>query len=118
MEIRSLSLDFSQPISGSGPRTNSQTLVFSRQVIRAVAGLSGYFAEYSGHNDHNLGQLTVQLDTAINSDTVTVTGTFGLRDWSGDWDDQYDGNIECVVLADLEDPSQQPPRGDLLITGA
>ena len=118
MEIRSLSIDFSQPISGSGPRTNSQTLVFSRQVIRAVAGLSGYFAEYSGHNDHHLGQLTVQLDTAINSDTVTVTGTFGLRDWSGDWDDEYDGNIECVVLADLEDPSQQPPRGDLLITGA
>jgi hypothetical protein len=118
MEIRSLSLDFSQPISGSGPRTNSQTLVFSRQVIRAVAGLSGYFAEYSGHNDHHLGQFTVQLDTAINSDTVTVTGTFGLRDWSGDWDDEYDGNIECVVLADLEDPSQQPPRGDLLITGA
>ena len=46
MEIRSLSLDFSQTISGSGPRTNSQTLVFPRQVIRAVAGLSGYFAEY------------------------------------------------------------------------
>jgi hypothetical protein len=117
MEIRSLSLDFSQTISGSGPRTNSQTLVFPRQVIRAVAGLSGYFAEYSQHNDHHLGQLTVQLDTAINSDTVTVTGTFGLRDWSGDWDDEYDGNIECVVLADLTDPSQQPPREDVLITG-
>ena len=118
VEIRPITLDFSQPVSGSGPRTNSQTLVFPRQVLRAVAGLSGYFAEYSGNDDHNLGQLTVQVDTAINANTVTVTGTLGLRDWSGNWDDQYDGNIECVVLADLEDPSQQPPRDDLEITGA
>jgi hypothetical protein len=119
MEMRQLSLDFSQPVSGSGPRTSSQAVVFSRQVLRAVAGLSGYFAEYSGGDghDHHLGQLTVQLSTAINSNTVTVIGTFGLRDWSGNWDDEYDGNIECVVLADLENPSQQPPRTDLLITG-
>jgi hypothetical protein len=86
--------------------------------VRAVAGLTGYFAEYSGQNDHHLGQLTVQLDTSINDNTVTVTGTFGLRDWSGNWDDPYDGNIECVVLADLQDPTQQPPRTDLLIKGA
>jgi hypothetical protein len=117
MEIRPLSLDFSQPVSGSGPRTTSQTVVFPREVLRAVAGLSGYFAEFSGQDDHNLGQLTVRLDSTINNNTVTVTGTFGLRDWSGNWDDQYDGNIEAVVLADLEDPSQQPPRDDLLITG-
>jgi hypothetical protein len=87
VEMRPLSLDFSQPVSGSGPRTSSQTVVFSRQVLRAVAGLSGYFAEYSGGDghDHHLGQLTVQLSTAINSNTVTVTGAFGLRDWSGNW---------------------------------
>ena len=60
----------------------------------------------------------MQLDTAINSDTIMVTGTFGLRDWSGNWDDEYDGNIECVVLADLVDPSQQSPREDVLITGS
>jgi hypothetical protein len=45
MEIRSLSLDFSQPVSGSGPRSTSQTVVFSREVLRAVAGLSDYLAE-------------------------------------------------------------------------
>jgi hypothetical protein len=118
MEIQTTSLDFSQPVSGSGPRTTSQTLVFPRQVDRAVAGLTGYFAEYAGQNDHHLGQLTVQLDTAINANTVTVTGTFGLRDWSGNWDDAYDGNIECVVLVDLAAPTQVPPRTDLLITGA
>jgi hypothetical protein len=117
MEIRLLSLDFSQSLSGSGPRITSQTLVFSVPVTQAVAGLAGYLAEYSGHNDHHLGQLTVQLATAINDNTVTVTGTFGLRDWSGNWDDEYDGNIECVVLADLEGASRQPPRDDLVITG-
>jgi hypothetical protein len=32
MDIRSTSLDFSLPLSGAGPRTASQTLVFVRPV--------------------------------------------------------------------------------------
>jgi hypothetical protein len=64
-----------------------------------------------------LGQLTVQLDTAIENNTVTVPRTFGLRDWSGNLNDACDGNIERVVRADLQVPSQRPRRADLLITG-
>ena len=33
---------------------------------------------------------------------VHVTGTFGVRDWSGDVDDDYEGNIQFVLLAELE----------------
>src|SRR5262249_5855166 len=117
MDIRATSLDFSQALSGSGPRTATQTLVFPRPVLSAVEALSGYGTEFSGGNDHHVGQITVQVGTTINANTVTVNGTFGLRDWSGDWDDAYDGNIDCVVLAELEDPSTSPPRNDLLITG-
>src|SRR5262249_8816641 len=47
----------------------------------------------------------------------TVTGHFGLRDWSGDWDDNYDGSISFVVLAELAAVTAPPPRGDLIITG-
>jgi hypothetical protein len=118
MEISTGSLDFSQPLSGSGPRTAQQTLVFARPVVSAVAGLAGYLAEFSGGNDHHVGQLEIKLDTQINDNTVTVTGTFGLRDWSGNWDDQYDGNIAFAVLADLQSATAPPPRGDLIIQGA
>jgi hypothetical protein len=119
MDIRPTSIDFSLPLSGSGPRTAPQTLVFPRPVKQAVAGIAGYLVEYSGGdgNDHHVGQIQVKLDTVINANTVTVNGTFGLRDWSGDWDDEYDGSIQCVVLADLVDPSDIPPRNDMIITG-
>jgi hypothetical protein len=117
MDIRSTSIDFSLPLSGSGPRTASQTVVFPRPVKQAVAALSGYFTEFSGNNDHNVGQIQVKLENVINANTVTVNGTFGLRDWSGNWDDEYDGSIQCVVLADLVDPSDLPPRADMIISG-
>src|SRR5690242_10573750 len=117
MDFRAGSLDFSLPLSGSGPRTASTTVVFPRTVNTAVAGLAGYAAEYSGGNDHHLGLLEIKLDTAINDNTVTVDAKFGLRDWSGDWDDQYDGNIDFVIVADLEPVGAPPPRGDLSIIG-
>ena len=117
MELSSGSLDFSQPLSGSGPRTASQTIVFARPVASATAGLVGYLAEFSGGNDHHVGQLEIRVETQIQDNTVTVNGTFGLRDWSGNWDDQYDGNIAFVVLADLQPVTAPPPRGDLIIQG-
>lgn len=118
MEIQSGSIDFSQPLSGSGPRSGQKTLVFPRPVMRAVAGMAGYLAEFSGGNDHHIGKLQVQLGTSILDNTVTVTGTYGLRDWSGNWDDQYDGTVNFVVLADLQDPAALPPRDDLFIEDA
>lgn len=81
-----------------------------------MAGLSGYQLGYSG-SDHHVGTLDVRLDTSLNANVVTVTGTIGVRDWSGTWDDDYEGTIEFVVLADLESPTAPPPRTDLLITG-
>jgi hypothetical protein len=117
MEIRTDSLDFSSPLRGDGPRLVSKTLVFPRAVTSAVAGLSGHLAEFASHDDHHVGRLDIRLDTSINANTVTVDGHFGLRDWSGNWDDAYDGVIDFVVLADLVSATEPPPRGDLAITG-
>jgi hypothetical protein len=117
MEIRSDSLDFSMPLRGSGPRVATKTLVFPRAVISAVAGLAGYMTEFSGGDDHHVGKIEVRLDTEIGGDAVTVTGRFGLRDWSGDWDDNYDGLIGFTVIAELESATAPPARGDLAITG-
>jgi hypothetical protein len=117
MDIRNASLDFSLPLSGSGPRSASMTVVFPRAVNTAVAGLTGYAAEYSGGNDHHVGLLEIKLDTTINDNTVTVDGRLGLRDWSGNWDDEYDGSIDFVVVADLVPVGAPPPRGDLSVNG-
>jgi hypothetical protein len=45
---------------------------------------------------------------------VTVTGTFGVRDWSGDVDDDYEGNMQFVFVSELE-PLTVP--SNLSITG-
>ncbi len=117
MEIRTLSADFSNPMRGSGPRVLPQTLVFARQVNAAVAGIVGYSVAFSPNDDHNVGKVQIEVDTAINGNTVMVTASLGLRDWSGDWDDNYQGRIEFAVLADLAPLSAPPPRGDLQVTG-
>ena len=117
MEFQSGTLDFSMPLSGSGPPTAQQTVVFPRAVVSVVAGLGGYLAEFSAGNDHNIGQLQIKPDTQVVDNTVTVSGTFGLRDWSGNWDDQYDGHINFTVVADLQSATAPPPRGDLMIQG-
>ena len=117
MEIRSDSLDFSQSLSGAGPRVASKAVLFPRTVTAAVAGLTGYLTEFGSNDDHHIGQLEVRLETEVEADVVTVTGRFGLRDWSGNWDDPYDGTIDFVVLAELEATTDPPPRGDLAITG-
>lgn len=117
MEIRSNVLDFTLPVRSSGPRTATQTIVFPRAVASAVAGLAGYTAEFTPRDDHHLGMLDIRLSTSIISNTVVVTGYFGLRDWSGDWDDNYDGLVSFTLLAELADATLPPPRGDLQITG-
>ena len=74
-------------------------------------------AEFSNGDDHHVGRFEVMLETSILDNTVTVDGSFGLRDWSGNWDDQYDGNIDFVVVAELQSATAPPPRSDLIITG-
>lgn len=117
MEIRTATADFSSPVSGSGPRTASQTLVFARTVNQATVGLLGYSVAFGDNDDHNVGAIQIKVDSSINSNTVTVTATLGLRDWSGDWDDEYLGTIEFAVIADLAAITETPPRGDVIVTG-
>jgi hypothetical protein len=114
MEIRETSLSF--PVTrGSGPRTASATLVFPRQVNSAVATIRGYQVGFVG-DDHHVGMLQVELETQINANVVIVNGRLGCRDWSGNWDDEYNGSIMVGVLCELVSVTAPPPRGDVQIT--
>lgn len=113
MQIRETSLSF--PVTrGSGPREASATLVFPRQVTKAIAALRGYQVGFVGE-DHHVGLLQVDLNTEVNANVVVVRGRLGCRDWSGNWDDEYNGSILVGVLADLAAATVPPPRGDVII---
>ena len=102
MQIQTGSVTFA-PLSGSGPQVTTTNVTFGSSVTQATAILTGFLVEYSGGNDHHLGQLDVQVNipqSGINGATVTVDVTYGLRDWSGNWDDQYDGTINFVVVGE------------------
>ena len=116
MEIRECSFVFPS-WRGNGPQRASQALVFSRPVMRAVAALRGHSLGFTADDDHDVGMLEVGVETSIEFNVVHVDARLGVRDWSGEWDDDYDGTLTVAVFADLEDSDAPPVRGDLRITG-
>ncbi|WP_299902800.1 M66 family metalloprotease [uncultured Ruegeria sp.] len=123
MEIRTTSFNYPK-LKDGGPQGASTTIRFSRRVLRATSGVTGYSARFENNDDHHLGRLIVESAARIDPDDdtqVIVAGSFGLRDWSGDWDDHYSGNIQVAVLVELEavaPPAPGAARGDLTVTGA
>lgn len=113
MTIRETSISF-PTVRGSGPQTANATIVFPRNVTKAVAAIRGYQVGFAG-DDHHVGILQVELATTITANVVQVTSRLGCRDWSGNWDDEYRGSINVTVIAELVSPSARPSRGDLQI---
>ncbi|MEP7253786.1 MAG: hypothetical protein ABI683_15440 [Ginsengibacter sp.] len=117
MEIRTSSINFSK-VRGSGPQQRTAAIHFPREVLRATAGITGYTAGFSQDTgDHHVGNLKIRVESSVDGDLVNVTATLGVRDWSGDWDDNYEGTVQFVVLADLASATDPRPRGDIEITG-
>jgi hypothetical protein len=91
------------PLSGAGPNSLIKSVTMPASVSQAAAILTGVIAEFSQGNDHHLGQLDVQVQVVPSttpSTNVQVRVTLGLRDWSGNWDDQYDGTVFFAVLGE------------------
>lgn len=99
---------------GSGPRLGYATVVFPRQVTKAVAAIRGYQIGYHGE-DHHVGILQVEVESTVNANVVELTGRLGCRDWSGHWDDEYNGSINATVFAELVSATAPPTRDDLQI---
>ncbi len=102
MEIRNGSVSFNR-FKGSGPRTDRTEVIFGGPVTQATAILRGFDVAFSPKDDHHLGKLEVALETEIDPlapQRVNVDVTYGLRDWSNDWDDNYEGEIRFSVVAE------------------
>ncbi len=102
MRIANTSVPFGS-VSGSGPQVTTTTVNMGGSVSQAAAVLTGFIVEFSGGDDHHLGQLDVQVNVpggGVNGSSVTVNVTYGLRDWSGNWDDGYDGTIFFSVIGE------------------
>jgi hypothetical protein len=56
---------------------------------------------FSPRDDHHLGAVDLKVDANILGSTVRVTATLGVRDWSDNWDDDYEGAVHFAVIAEL-----------------
>lgn len=83
---------------GIGPRTVNENVHFFSNVQDSTAVLTGFQARFT-KDDHPLLQLEVDLQSQLPAaNQLQVSGTYGLRDSSGNWDDEYDGVIRYAGL--------------------
>ena len=88
---------------GSGPRRKTAEVKFPRDVSQAFVVMTSFQGGFSPNDDHEFGRLSVELSIdGISGRVVTVEGSLGVRDWSGNWDDYYQGYVGFAVLAHLQ----------------
>jgi hypothetical protein len=90
---------------GSGPRSDTKIISLAANASQVTALLTGFNAAFSpSDGDHHLGNLDIRLSVrfvpSAPSATVEVKAIFGLRDWSNEWDDKYEGVVRFAVVAE------------------
>jgi len=100
MEIRTDTITFNRA-RGTFPRSDSRTVTFPSNVRQAVAILTGADFGFSPNDDHHLGMVDVRVSSSASGPNVTVTATLGVRDWSGNVDDDYEGAVHFAVVAEV-----------------
>ena len=100
MEIRTGSIAFGRGKDVS-PRTATSDVTFASNVTQATAVLTGAEFGFSPRDDHHLGEVDIKVDANVLGSTVRITGTLGVRDWSGDVDDDYEGTVFFAVIAEV-----------------
>lgn len=94
--------------NGSGPRTLNESVRFRNNVNTSVAALTGFTSRFST-SDHHLLQLEADVDgQSPGPNQMQVSGTYGLRDSSGNWDDDYDGILRYAALGTTNNDNQIP----------
>jgi hypothetical protein len=104
MQIVNDSISFNS-FEGSGPRSDTKLVTLPANASQATALLTGFNAAFSpSDGDHHLGNLDIRLSAQFVSPppsaVIQVRATFGLRDWSNEWDDRYEGVVRFAVVAE------------------
>lgn len=87
----------------SGPMVQIGIATFPKPITSAIAVLTGTKFGFSPRNDHNLGEVEISLQADVLPPlrtSVQVIVRLGVRDWSGEWDDDYEGWVDCAVIAE------------------
>jgi hypothetical protein len=79
-----------------------QTVSFAQPVRNAVAVITGWDVEFSNMDDHHFGRqiVAVGIVGATSGTQLQVCIAYGLRDFSGDFDDKFEGDIRFAVLGE------------------
>jgi len=92
-------------IEGFGPQENGTDIFLPAPASQVIAVLTGFNAGYSpSDGDHHLGNVEIRLNAAFigpaPTTIVRVSATLGVRDWSNEWDDKYEGIVRFAVIAE------------------
>jgi hypothetical protein len=82
-------------------QSDNKTAVFGSAVRRAEVSLKSLDIGYTNEDHHIQREKVVLTVAGIQQNAVDVHIDFLFRDSSGDIDDQYDGTIQAVVIADV-----------------
>lgn len=99
MDILTGSVAFGKD-QGTGPRTGTADVDFGRNLTNVWAVLTGMDFGFSPRDDHHLGLVDIKVDAAALGTIARVTASLGVRDWSDNWDDDYEGTVYFAVLAE------------------
>jgi hypothetical protein len=101
LEIKNDSINFG-PAKGSFPQVLTKDVSFDLFTpTKAIVVLTGTDFGYSqSGGDHHLGTVSIKVDSTRVGNIVRVTATLGVRDWSGNLDDDYEGNVYFAVIAE------------------
>lgn len=92
------------PNVGLGIEGDIDVVEFDTAPTQVTAILTGFKVWFQDDSDRPFGNLEVRVGQPLavaGSDTrFRVPVTFGLRDWSGDWDDEHGAEVDVAVIAD------------------
>lgn len=90
------------PTVGGGINPEMDVVEFATAPTQVTAVLAGFRVWFQDPSDRELGLLEVRVGVPVMlTDTrYRIPVTFGLRDWSGDWDDEHGAEVRVAVIGD------------------
>ena len=111
-----------EPAPGTGRRTDLDTFVFDRQVLRCWVALTGYSLAYRDE-DHHVRTISVDLSAGVqeteSGPAVVVEAALLLDDKNGD--DAFEGWADYLLFVELGrrlvDGGEAPEPEPVAVTG-